>query len=58
MVEEVPQEEAPHQVVKPQTAPMLAPSRLPHLYMQLMKDIAEDPPAGKESHCSSLTVLE
>jgi hypothetical protein len=36
MVEEVPQEEAPHQVIEPQTILVPAPFGLPRLYMQLM----------------------
>jgi hypothetical protein len=49
MVEEVPQEEVPHQVIEPQAAPALAPFGLPRLYMQLMQDIADVPSAREES---------
>jgi hypothetical protein len=58
MVEVDPQEEVLHQVIEPQAAPAPASSGLPRLYVQLMPDIAEDPPMREESQGSSPIVLE
>jgi hypothetical protein len=57
-VEELPQEEAPHQVVEPQVALARTPSGLPLIYVQLMQVITEEPLVREESQGSLPTSQE